>query len=114
MRDIREVILEIEGISETDLRVWIEYGWIHPARGEQDFSFSELDVARVSLIADLRQRMGINDEAVPVVLDLMDQIYGLRRELRRVLDVVDQQPEPERSRILEALQSRAPDDETSI
>jgi len=57
----------------------------------------------------LRQRMAINDEAVPVVLDLMDQIYGLRRELRRVLDIVDQQPEPERSRILSALQAEAAD-----
>jgi len=109
MRSIREVILEVEGISETELRVWIEYGWIRPARATQDYIFSEVDVARVSLIADLRQRMGINDEAMPVVLDLMDQVYGLRRELRRVLDVVDQQPEPERSRILSALQVEAAD-----
>lgn len=111
MRGIREVILEVEGVSETDLRVWIEHGWIRPARGEADYSFTEVDVARISLIADLRQRMGINDEAVPVVLDLMDQVYGLRRELRRVLDVVDQQPEPERSRILQALETAAGDDD---
>jgi len=111
MRGIREVILEVEGVSEADLHVWIEYGWIRPARAAEDYHFSELDIARVSLIADLRQRMGINDEAVPVVLDLMDQIYGLRRELRRVLDVVDQQPEPERSRILDELQTRASEDE---
>jgi len=111
MRDIREVILELEGVSESDIRVWIEYGWIRPARGAEDYTFTEVDIARVSLIADLRQRMGINDEAVPVVLDLMDQVYGLRRELRRVLDVIDQQPEPERARILETLQSGAPDDE---
>ena len=76
MRDIREVILEIDSVSESDIRVWIDYGWVRPARGESDFAFSEVDVARISLIADLRQRMEINDEAVPVVLDLMDQIYG--------------------------------------
>jgi len=111
MRGIAQVVVEVEGISESDLRVWIEYGWIQPARGEEDFAFSELDVARVSLIADLRYRMGINDEAMPVVLDLMDQIYGLRRELRRVLDVVDRQPEPERSRILSALQAEAADED---
>ncbi len=56
--------------------------------------------------------MEINDEAVPVVLDLMDQIYGLRRELRRVLDIVDQPPEPERSRIREAVQASASDKAT--
>jgi len=111
MRGISEVILEVEGISESDLRVWIKYGWIRPAHGQPDYHFSDVDIARVSLIADLRQRMGINDEAMPVVLDLVDQVYGLRRELRRVLDVIDQQPEPERSRILELLQARPSDDE---
>ena len=56
--------------------------------------------------------MEINDEAVPVVLDLMDQIYGLRCELRRVLDIVDQPPEPERSRVREAVQASASDKAT--
>ncbi len=111
MRRIDEVIVEVEGVSEADLRVWIAYGWIRPALLDEQYSFTEVDVARISLIVDLRQRMGINDEAMPVVLDLMDQIYGLRRELRRVLDVVDQQPEPERSRILDALHARVADDE---
>ncbi len=113
MRSIREVIVEIEGVSETELRVWIESGWIRPARTQADYAFSEMDIARVSLIADLRQRMGVNDEAMPVVLDLMDQLYGLRRELRRVLDVVDEQPEPERSRILSALQAKAADEDVT-
>lgn len=112
MRGLQQVILEVEGVSETDLRVWIEYGWIRPALSEEDFTFSELDVARVALIADLRQRLGINDEAMPVVLDLMDQLYGVRRELRRVLDIIDSQPEPHRSRILEALQADAVDGDT--
>jgi chaperone modulatory protein CbpM len=107
MRSIREVIVDLEDLSEGELRVWIDSGWIRPARTETDYAFSEMDIARVSLIADLRQRMGINDEAMPVVLDLMDQLYGLRRELRRVLDVIDSQPEPERSRIMEALQAEA-------
>lgn len=111
MRSIHEVILEVEGVNETELRVWIESGWVRPARGEGDFAFSDMDIARVSLVAELRQNMGINDEAMPVVLDLMDQLYGVRRELRRVLDVIDSQPEPERSRILEALQARAAQDE---
>ena len=80
MRSIREVIVDLEDLSEGELRVWIDSGWIRPARTETDYAFSEMDIARVSLIADLRQRMGINDEAMPVVLrrDLMpDQLYGL-------------------------------------
>jgi len=28
MRDIREVIFEIDGMRESDIRVWIDYGWV--------------------------------------------------------------------------------------
>jgi chaperone modulatory protein CbpM len=51
------------------------------------------------LIADLRENMGINEEAMPVVLNLIDQVYGLRHELKRVLDAVEDQPEAIRERI---------------
>jgi len=38
------------------------------------------------LIANLRGDLGINDESVAVVLDLIDQIHGLRRLVRELLD----------------------------
>jgi chaperone modulatory protein CbpM len=62
-------------------------GWLVPRRTGEMLDFSEVDVARASLILDLRD-IGINDEAIPVVLDLIDQIHGLRRVLRELLLVV--------------------------
>jgi chaperone modulatory protein CbpM len=35
-------------------------------------------MARASLIADLRERMEINDDGIDVILDLIDQLHGLR------------------------------------
>ena len=48
--------------------------------------FSDIDLARARLIADLRGDLGVNDEAIPVVLDLIDQIHGLRRLVRELLE----------------------------
>jgi chaperone modulatory protein CbpM len=38
------------------------------------------------LICDLRDDLGINDDAVLVVLDLIDQIHGLRRLVRELVE----------------------------
>ena len=32
--------------------------------------------------------MGVNDEAIPIILDLIDQVHGLRRTVRTLLSEV--------------------------
>lgn len=68
------------------LHVWIEAGWLRPNESRSGREFSDIDLARARLIANLRGDLGINDEAVAVVLDLIDQIHGLRRLVRELLD----------------------------
>jgi chaperone modulatory protein CbpM len=43
-------------------------------------------MARACLIRDLQRDLGVNEEAIPVILDLLDQLHGLRRVLRHVLE----------------------------
>ena len=54
--------------------------------------FHEIDVARVRLIHDLRRDMDVGEDAVPLVLSLLDQVYELRSRLRSVLRAVEAQP----------------------
>lgn len=67
------------------LSAWIEAGWLRPHESASGPEYSDVDLARARLIADLRDDLGLNDEAVPVVLDLIDQIHGLRRLVRELL-----------------------------
>ena len=90
-------------LDEAELIVWVERGWVRPEITDSDWVFHEIDVARVRLIHDLRRRMDINDEAVPLVLALMDQVYDLRSQLRSVLRAVERQPDAVRRAILSAL-----------
>jgi chaperone modulatory protein CbpM len=39
-------------------------------------------VARARLILEMRDEMEINEDALPVVLLLLDQLYDLRRQMR--------------------------------
>jgi chaperone modulatory protein CbpM len=67
-----------------DLQGWIAEGHVRPERTGQDLVFTELDVERVRLILELRDDMAVNEEALPVVLSLLDQLYELRRRLREL------------------------------
>lgn len=107
MLKMSQIILELEGLTERDLHAWIENGWVRPVLQDGKYLFSDADKARIALVADLRERMGINDEAMPVILDLIDQIHGLRHELKRVLETIERQPEPLRSQILDELKIEA-------
>jgi chaperone modulatory protein CbpM len=80
-------------INAQTLDAWLEGGWLMPRRND-GAHYSEVDLARAHLIEDLKD-LGINDESVPVILDLVDQLHGLRRVLREVLSTVNtQQQEP--------------------
>ncbi|MEI6159801.1 MAG: MerR family transcriptional regulator [Roseococcus sp.] len=65
-----------------DLQFWIAEGHVRPERAAGDLVFTEIDVERVRLILELRDEMAVNEEALPVVLSLLDQLYDLRRRLR--------------------------------
>jgi chaperone modulatory protein CbpM len=77
-----EEFIAESGVDASALDIWIAAGWLRPASGRGGHEFSEIDVARAQLISDLRGDLGVNDEAVPIVLDLIDQIHGLRRLIR--------------------------------
>ena len=66
------------------LQLWIEEGWLLPRRAP-DLAFSEGDVARAQLILDLKREMGVNDEGIGIILSLVDQMHGLRRVLRELM-----------------------------
>jgi chaperone modulatory protein CbpM len=102
--------VERAGVSRHELRVWCEAGWVTPARGEAGPVFDEVDLARIRLVCQLRDDLGLDAEAIPVVLSLVDQLYGVRRELRALARAVEAQDAEIAARIRAAY--RAPAGET--
>jgi chaperone modulatory protein CbpM len=106
----RPEFLKRAQLDAAALESWIEAGWLLPDQDGGGWRFSEVDLARTQLIHDLRNDLGINDEGVTVVLDLLDQIHGLRRTLRTFVAAVHAQPEALRRRILADISGRAEPD----
>lgn len=95
-----EVLQHLSGITEIRLQAWVSQGWVRPAQSEAGGVFNDLDVARCELIRQIEDDLAIESETVPVVLSLLDQVYGLRRELRAVMRAIGQQPDSVKREIL--------------
>jgi chaperone modulatory protein CbpM len=80
----KEEFLSLSGMGHETLNAWIEEEWLIPSGSSLELSFSEIDVARARLIRELQLDFGVNDEGVGVILNLVDQLYGMRRTLREL------------------------------
>ena len=100
---LNELLGRVRGLDRQELVHWVENRWVLPEPRGDTWLFREVDVARVELIREIRHEFAIDDEAVPVVLDLLDQVYGLRRQLRRLCDALESQPDEVREAIRRAL-----------
>jgi len=86
MRMTKQEFLKSSGLEVQTLELWIEQEWLAPDETPQGASFSEIDIARVHFIQELKADIGANDEGIGVILHLVDQLHGVRRalgELRR-------------------------------
>ena len=91
------------GIAVEDVTLWIERRWVRPAGSGAEIILDEADVARLRLIVEFRRDLAIDEEAMPVVLDLLDRLHATRTQLRRVLEVVAELPDEARVNVFRRL-----------
>jgi len=95
MITIEMLCVRYRSLSREELEHWIELSWVRPAGAPGHYVFEEIDAARVGLILELREQLQVGEEALPVVLSLIDQLYEARRRMRRVRDALEQAATPE-------------------
>jgi chaperone modulatory protein CbpM len=103
MIGLDELARRFAGLDRAELARWVENRWIVPEEEGGRWRFHEVDVARVELILDIRREFAVDDEALALVLGLLDQIYSLRRQMRRLCGAVEVQPADIREAIRRAL-----------
>jgi len=87
-----EVLAVCRRVDPAELTLWVERHWVRPHHEPGGLVFSDADVARLELICDLREDLALDDEAMPVVLSLLDSVYGLRRRLRLLAEAIGHLP----------------------
>ncbi len=101
----KEILGRFTGFRCETLHIWVERGWVMPERSDRgDYRFREIDVARVGLIYEFSTELELDEDAMDVILPLLDQVHGLRHQLRCLAEAVSAQPENVRRRIARTLE----------
>ena len=67
------------GVDAEVIQRFVEQEWIVPASANH--YLDEIDLARARLILELRNEFGANDESIPIILRLIDQVHCLRGKI---------------------------------
>jgi chaperone modulatory protein CbpM len=103
MRRLEEVILIIPEVNREDLDRWINNALIEAQQDADSIMLTDIQFARVRLICTLRYDMDVEEEVLPIVLDLLDQLHESRQRLHNLSQAVLAQNEDVTSSILEVL-----------
>lgn len=89
-KNIYEIIevIELYKINEIFIYNCIEREWITPCDAEA-LHLDKEDIARILLIKDLKEIFGVNDESIPIILHLIDQIHWLKSRLTHYMESME-------------------------
>ena len=81
-------IIELYGVNEFFIHDCIERDWIIPIDTEKKLLDKE-DLDRILLIQDLKQEFGVNDESIPIILHLIDQLRWTQTQIKHYIDILN-------------------------
>ena len=82
---------------------WVARGLLRPTGGTDTWTFEQIDVARVRLLAELEADIGFDDEAVETIVGLVDQVHTLRGQLDLLARAIADQPAETRAALAASL-----------
>jgi chaperone modulatory protein CbpM len=103
MKHLEEVIAELPDLNRDDLERWIADALVEAAEEAGTSKLSEIQFARVRLICTLRYDMDVEEETLPVVLDLLDQLHDTRARLHTLSQAVLAQDEEVKAAVLQVV-----------
>src|SRR6185503_6320650 len=103
MTTLEELLRAHHRLTVVHVERWVARGLLRPSANGENWVFEPVDVARAHLLAELTDQMGFDDESVETVVDLLDQVHTLRRQLHQLGLAIGQQSPEAREAIAVAL-----------
>ena len=98
-------LLRLHGkLTAVHVERWVARGVLRPRSEADAWVFEQVDVARVRLLAELADDIGLDDDTVEVVVGLVDQVHTLRGQLGLLAQALAEQPPATREAIAAVLQ----------
>ena len=105
MTTLDELLRAHGRLTSIHVERWVQLGLLRPSAEGGAWTFESVDVARVRLLAELSDDLGFDEEAIETVIDLLDQVHTLRRQLDQLAQAIAGQPVETREAIALALKA---------
>ncbi|WP_170556272.1 hypothetical protein [Ruegeria profundi] len=98
-----ELIETITRLTSDRLTEYLAAEIVIPEQSDDGVVYHSIDVARLELACELHEQYDMEADALSMMISLIDQMHGLRAELREVLNAVEAQPDPVRQQLIEVI-----------
>ncbi len=98
-----ELIETITRLTSDRLTEYLAAEIVVPEQSNDGVVYHSIDVARLELACELHEQYEMEADALSMMISLIDQMHGLRAELREVLNAVEAQPDPVRQQLIEVI-----------
>jgi len=98
-----ELIEAISRLTSDRLTEYLAAEIVIPEQSDDGVVYHSIDVARLELACELHEQYDMEADALSMMISLIDQMHGLRAELREVLNAVEAQPDPVRQQLIEVI-----------
>ena len=103
MTSLDELLRVHSRLSSVRIERWVARGLLRPLGGADTWRFEAVDVARVQLLVELGDDMGLDDDTIEAMVGLIDQVHTLRDQLGVLAQAIADQPPTTREAIAIAL-----------
>ena len=96
---VNQAIATVPGLSQLRLVAFLETELVRPTLSADGPVFRAADLARLELLCDLADQFDLADDALGVVIGLIDQLHDSRRHLRAMAQAIEAEPQDLRNRV---------------
>lgn len=100
-----EALALLHGLDEQRLDGFVAARIVRPATTASGPAFREVDLARLQLVSDLTDLYDLPDDAVELVMALIDQLNAMRGDMRALVQAVATEPDEVRLRLYGTIRS---------
>ncbi|MBI6628259.1 hypothetical protein [Pontibaca salina] len=98
-----QLVRTIDRLTESQLTTFIQAEIITPVQTDSGPAFREIDVARLNLLCELSDEFDLNEDALGMIMSLVDQLHSARRDLRNIVTALKRENTDVQRRIASAL-----------
>jgi chaperone modulatory protein CbpM len=98
-----EALAAVSRLDRARLARFVRAELVRPADAGAWVTYRQVDIARIELLCDLCDDFELEDEALALVMQLVDQLHGTRSDLITLMQALGEEPDEVRARVMARL-----------